>query len=149
MGKKIYITIILVLALLAGLIIYNNIKMENMTIKPIDEEFNSKLEFGIQYYTISGYKKLSSEELAVEVQNFLNQNKNDVKNAKMILFYEDSFFNKYKKNMRESARDNEFGGIEGHQDNLVIKVWYDGSDTQPEEHFVIYKDGKIIFDKVK
>lgn len=82
MGKKIYTTLILLLAVLAGINIYNNMKMENITIKPIDKEFNSKLESGIQYYTISGYNKHSSEELALDVENFLNQNKNDVKNAK-------------------------------------------------------------------
>lgn len=68
---------------------------------------------------------------------------------KMILFYEDSFFSNYKKNMWESARDNEFVGIEGYQDNVVVKVWYDESDNHPEEHTVIYKDGRTVFDNVK
>ncbi|KFF08566.1 hypothetical protein [Chryseobacterium luteum] len=149
MGKKIYIIIILALAVVAGILIYNNLKMKNINIKPIDKEFNSQLEFGIQYYTISGYSNHTSEELALDIQNYLDQNKNDIKNAKMILFYEDSFFSNYKKNMRESARDNEFGGIEGHQDNLVVKVWFDTPGAKPEEHLVIYKDGKIVFDKVK
>lgn len=149
MDKKIYIIIILALAVIAGILTYNNLKMKNVTIKPIDREFNSQLEFGIQYYTISGYRDHASEELALNIQNYLDQNKNDIKNAKMILFYEDSFFINYKKNMRESARDNEFGGIEGYQDHLVVKVWFDISGTKPEEHLVIYSDGKIVFDKVK
>lgn len=148
MGKKIYI-IILALAVIAGIIIYNNTKMENISIQPVDKEFNSQLEFGIQYYTISGYSDYKSEDLALYIHNYLDQNKNIVKNAKMILFYKDSFFTNYKKNMRESARNNEFGGIEGHQDDLVIKVWYDIVDTQLEEHLIIFKDGKIIFEKAK
>lgn len=148
MGKKIYI-IILALAVIAGIIIYNNTKMENISIQPVDKEFNSQLEFGIQYYTISGYSDYKSEDLALYIHNYLDQNKNIVKNAKMILFYKDSFFANYKKNMRESARDNEFGGIEGHQDDLVIKVWYDIMDTQLEEHLIIFKNGKIIFEKAK
>ncbi|MGG5210692.1 hypothetical protein ACQWU4_17330 [Chryseobacterium sp. MIQD13] len=147
MSKKIYI-IIIALAVIAGGIIYNNLKMKNIKIEPIDKEFNLQLEFGIQYYTISGYKDYKSEDLASYIHNYLDQNKNEVKNAKMILFYEDSFFNNYKKNMRESARDNEFGGIEGHQDDLVIKVWYDTSGTKAEEHLIIYKDSKIVFDKI-
>lgn len=149
MSKKIYIIIIIALAVIAGGIIYNNLEMKNIKIEPIDKEFNSQLEFGIQYYTISGYKDYKPEDLASYIHDYLDQNKNDIKNAKMILFYEDSFFSNYKKNMRESARDNEFGGIEGHQDNLVIKVWYDTSGTQPKEHLIIYKDSKIIFDNVK
>lgn len=149
MGKKIYITIIILLAISVGIIIRNTMKMESVIIKPIDNEFNLKLEFGVQYYTISGYSKRSVEELTSDVENYLISNKSSVKNAKMILLYEDSFFNNYKKNLRESARDNEFGGIEGYQDNLVVKVWYDESNNQSEKHFIIYKDGKVIFDKVK
>ncbi|MBL1219269.1 hypothetical protein JET18_00340 [Chryseobacterium sp. L7] len=123
--------------------------MSDINIQPIDKEFNSQLEFGIQYYTISGYSNHEPEKLALYIHSYLDQNKKDIKNAKMILFYEDSFFSNYKKNMRESARDNEFGGIEGHQDNLVCKVWYDTSGNHSEEHLVIYKDGKMILDKVK
>ncbi|MDR2206129.1 MAG: hypothetical protein LBE36_08245 [Flavobacteriaceae bacterium] len=117
--------------------------MENINIQPIDADFNKRLEFGIQYYEISNYKKYSPQELSAFIQDYVSRNEKEIKNSQMLLFYKKSLIANYNRNMRESARDNEFGGIEGYTKNLVAKVWYNYIDDKMEQHIIIYNNGRI------
>lgn len=132
----------------ASVIIYRFYKSDDYQIKPLDQEFNARLEFGVQYYIISGNGIDNPEKLAVFIERYLNANASMFSGAEMILFYEHSYFNSYESHMYESAKDNEFGGIEGFQKSLIAKVWSIKLTAGREEHLVIYKDGKMAYQKI-
>lgn len=134
-----------------GLTSCDNQKLE---IKPIDKELNDKAEYGIQYFEISNYNNFSNEELMNELENFeKNSNKKrDLKSYTMfqVLFYKKSIFANYEKYVYETARDNEFGGIKGFEDNLIAKIYYYKGNLKKDKYDykrILYNNNSIVFEK--
>lgn len=117
-----------------------------MEIESIDKELNDKAEFGIQYFEISNYRNLSNDELIDQLEVFekkYNLNRRlESYNMFQVLFYKKSIFANYGKYVYETARDNEFGGIEGFEDNLICKIYY--YKESPKENKYLYT--RIIYD---
>ncbi|MDR7212197.1 hypothetical protein [Flavobacterium piscis] len=125
-----------------------------MEIESIDKELNDKAEYGIQYFEISNYENLSNDELINKLEDFeKNYNLNrklEAYSMFQVLFYKKTMFANYQKYAYETARDNEFGGIEGFEDNLVSKIYYyreDSNKNQLRYTRILYKNDSIILEK--
>jgi hypothetical protein len=138
--------LILTYVIFISIVSCNNLKKNEMDIEPIDKEFNDRLKFGVQYYEISNYKDYDFEELSTLIKEYLLKNDKEIKNEGMILFYKKSIFANYSKNMYESARDNEFGNIEGYDEYLVVKVWYDINESNKKQYIIVYNKDSVVYE---
>lgn len=125
-----------------------------MKIEAIDKELNEKAEYGIQYFEISDYKDLSNDELANQLELFEKEFNRDRKieayDMFQVLFYKKSLFANYEKYVYETARDNEFGGIEGFEDNLICKIYYHREHPKENKYLyarIIYNNDSIALEK--
>ncbi len=129
-------------------------KNKNMEIEPIIKEFNDSAKYGIQYFEISDYKNLSAEELVTKLEDFekmINKSrKYKIYTNFQVLFYKKSLFANYKNHIYETAEENEFGGIEGYNDNIISKIYYYKEDPKSDNYLytrIIYNKDKIILEK--
>ena len=63
-------------------------------------------------------------------------------NMFQVLFYKKSILANYGKYVYETARDNEFGGIEGFEDNLIARILY----YKENPKVYIYSYTRVIYD---
>ncbi|MEN2412282.1 hypothetical protein [Flavobacterium mesophilum] len=151
------------------LMILTSCSDNKIKIEPINSHLNERLKTGkslsdpnyftsgfvFQYYQISDYSNLSDEKLLDKLESFVNKKYpyQEIKKHDdfMVFFYKKKFFSDYDYDtVYESARDNEFGEIDGFDNNLVSKIYYykyDGMDTRKIFGRVIYKKDKLVFSK--
>lgn len=128
------------------ILIQCNSAMTKPTIEAIDPEFNQKAQYSLQYFEISDYEKIPVDTLISDISSFAEENKQKLnKNEDLTMFfYRKKLLNNYKDKVYEAATENEFGGIIGHEKDLVAKVWYK-ADLKPETKSIfIYKDNKLV-----
>lgn len=119
--------------------------MTKPTIEAIDPEFNQKSEYNLQYFEISDYEKIPVDSLISDLSSFADQNKNvSGKNEDLTMFfYRKKLLGNYKDKIYEAATENEFGGIIGHEKDLVAKVWFTSNQESAVKKIFVYEDNKL------
>lgn len=124
----------------------NSTKMEKIIIKPIDQEFNDKLQYKIQYFEISNFEEETDQELLKNLSMFtLSQitSKKPIDKDVTMFFYEKKLLVNYDDYIHQAAEENEFGGIPKFNSSLVAKVWFrKNSDNKLVQTIILYNDGK-------
>jgi len=127
--------------------LYNCKMNNNMIIKPIDKELNEGFLTGkglysnlfnttgvIQYYTIKNY---DTTDFIPKIEQFIiKQYKyEDIIKTKQVIIslYKERFLGYSRRSLYESARDNEFGGIEGFDEYFIFKIILENTHNSSKE----------------
>ena len=119
--------------------------MEKANIQSIDSEFNQRSEFNFKYFEISDYSNLTDEDLTNQLKSFadLSQQSSTGNKEVTCFFYRKKTVGGYADEIRRAAEENEFGGIEGSEKDLVAKIRYRNSGTEKLQDILIYKNNKM------
>ncbi|TRW25664.1 hypothetical protein FMM05_05420 [Flavobacterium zepuense] len=159
MKKKFAITALLI----ASFISCTN--KDTMTIEPIDKELNSQLLTGerldpnlfsradlLQYYQVSDTDGVPQSEIQEKLNGFVEKNYDFKEVAKFasltIFFYKKEMLTDYeRRDLFESARDNESGSITGQDNNklsVVLLRQVPGSDKKLVRQFTLYDKNAVL-----
>lgn len=140
--------LVLILLLAFAFIIATKFKTENgpFHVQAIDSEFNQRKEFNFKYFEVSNHASLKPNELIQNIKNFTHQNSSGIQisNETTLFFYQKNSMINYQGLVQSAAEQNEFGGIEGHEKELISKIIYKIIDGKTHQSILIYKDGKLI-----
>jgi len=138
---------------------------DTMTIEPIDKELNSQLLTGerldpnlfsrtdlLQYYQVSDTDGVPQAEIQEKLNGFVEKNydlKEIAKAASLtIFFYKKEMLTDYeRRDLFESARDNESGSITGQDNNklsVVLLRQVPGSDKKLVRQLTLYDKDAVL-----
>ncbi len=120
--------------------------MTKPTMEAIDSEFNQKSEYNFQYFEISNYEKIPVDSLISDLNSYADQmiNTSSKEEELTLFFYRKKLLgSNYKDKIYDAAKENEFGGIEGHEKDLVAKVWFTSNHESEVRKVFIYEENEL------